>query len=221
MSQLRITLLALLASLLAGCSALPVREGTVQGPFYTPANVTGLPKIPAEIRRVIVLPVAGGPQLTEETLIALDGVCLAELNRTAKFEVVPLSREALFSLTGKRQIGSVEKIPAILLEKLLTLNNAYGADAVLFVDVTVYSPYIPLTIGLRTKLARTSNSEIIWAADNVFSSSEPPVANSARQHAERLGIDRGLTNLSHTILQNPARYAGYAAAATFATLPPR
>lgn len=221
MSLLRITPLALLTLLLAACSALPRPDGTVTGPFYTPANVTGVARIPAEIRRVVVLPVWGSTQITAETLATLDTVCQAELNRTAKFEVVPLSREALFNLTGLRQISSVEKIPAVFLEKLLTLNNPYGADAVLFIDVTAYSPYTPLSLGLRTKLARSSNSEIIWAADNLFPSAEPAVANSARLHAERLGTDRGRTNLSHTILQNPERYAGYVAAATFATIPPR
>jgi len=221
MSPLRITSLVLLGIALAGCSALPMRDGAISGPFYTPTNVTGVARIPAEIRRVIVLPVWGGPQITAETLVALDTVCQAELNRTAKFEVVPLSRQAFYNLTGQRQISSVEKLPAVLLEKLLSLNNPYGADAVLFIDVTTYSPYTPLTLGLRTKLARTSNSEIIWAADNLFPSAEPAVANSARLHAERFGTDRGRTNLSHTILQNPERYAGYVAAATFATLPPR
>ncbi|MFT3869100.1 MAG: hypothetical protein QM715_11635 [Nibricoccus sp.] len=221
MSLLRITSLALLTLLLAACSALPSRDGAVTGPFYTPANVTGVARIPAEIRRVIVLPVWGGSQITAETLATLDTVCQAELSRTAKFEVVPLSRQTLANLTGLRQISSVENIPAVLLEKLFSLNNSYGADAVLFIDVTAYSPYTPLTIGLRTKLARSSNSEIIWAADNLFASAEPAVANSARRHAEKLGTDRGRTNLSHTILQNPERFAGYVAAATFATLPPR
>jgi len=221
MSLLRITPLALLALLLAACSALPRRDGAVQGPFYAPANVTGLPKIPADIRRVAILPVWGGPDVSPETLATLDAVCQAELNRTAKFEVVPISRQSLANLTGARQLSSVDKLPPVLLEKLLNIHNPYGADAVLFIDVTAYSPYTPLTLGLRAKLARTSNSEIIWAADNLFASAEPAVANAARLHAEKLGTDRGPTNLSHTILQNPERYAGYVAAATFATLPPR
>lgn len=221
MSLFRITFLALLAFILTACSSLPLRDGAVQGPFFTPANVTGVPRVPAEIRRVVVLPVWGGPQITSETLETLDSVIQTELNKTGKFEVVPLSRQVLANLVGQRQVSSVEKLSAVLQEKLLTLNNPYGADAVLFVDITAYSPYTPLTLGLRTKLARSSNAEIIWAADNIFSSSEPAVANSARLHAEKLGIDRGKTNLSHTILQNPERYAGYVAAATFATIPPR
>jgi hypothetical protein len=177
--------------------------------------------MPAEVRRVVVLPVSGGPTLTEETLLSLDEVCQSELNRTGRFEVVPLTRDALAAIAGVRQISSVEKLPVVLIEKLLNIYNSYGADAILFIDVTTYSPYPPLKLGLRTKLARVSDGEIIWAADNVFNAAEVPVANSARHHAEALGTDRGKTDLSHTILQNTQRFAGYAAAATFLTLPPR
>jgi hypothetical protein len=223
MSTLRLTTtLALLALLFAGCSSVvPKRDGAVAGPFYTPTNVKTLAKMPAEVRRVVVLPVHGGPTLTEETLLSLDAVCQGELNRTGRFEVVPLTRDTLAAMTGQRQISSVERLPTALLDKLLNIYNTYGADAILFIDVTTYSPYPPLNLGLRTKLARVSDGEIIWAADNVFNSAEIPVANSARHHAEALGTDRGKTDLNHTILQNPQRFAGYVAAATFLTLPPR
>jgi len=221
MTTPRITALTLLSLALAGCSILPKIDGTLNGPFYTPSNVKAVAKIPADIRRVIILPVSGGPALTEQTLLKLDAVCLSELTRTARFEVVPLSRDDLAKITGTRQISSVEKLPAVLVDKLFNIYNTYGADAVLFVDVTAYSAYPPLLIGLRTKLAKVTDGEIIWATDNVFAAAEPPVANSARRHAEGLGTDRGSTDLSHTILQNPQRFAGYAAAATFLTLPTR
>jgi hypothetical protein len=128
--------------------------------------------------------------------LKLDSVCLGEITRTAKFEIVPLSRDALAEITGQRQLVSVDKLPSVLLQKVFTPNNAYGADAILFVDVTTYSPYPPLQLGLRTKLARVSNGEILWAADNVFSAADPAVANAARRHADSLGSDRGRTDLS-------------------------
>jgi hypothetical protein len=222
MTILRITIFSLAALALAGCSSvLPKTDSAVAGPFYVPSNVKAVAKIPAEVRRVIVLPVAGGPALAEETLLSLDAVCQAALTRTGKFEVVPLSRDKLAEITGNRQISSVDKLPAVLIDKLFNIYNAYGADAVLFIDVTTYSAYPPLLLGLRTKLARVTDGEIIWAADNVFAAAEPAVANSARHHALALGADHGLSDLSHTILQNPQRFAGYVAAATFLTLPPR
>ena len=221
MTTLRITAFSLLAFALAACSALPQRDSAIVGPFYTPTNVKAIAKIPAGVRRIIVLPVFGGPELTEETLVKLDSVCLSELTRTARFEVVPLSRNTLAELTGSRQISSVDKLPTVLIDKLFNIYNSYGADAVLFIDVTTYAPYPPLLLGLRTKLARVTDGDIIWATDNVFAAAEPAVANSARHHALTLGSDHGMADLSHTILQNPQRFAGYVAAATFLTLPPR
>jgi hypothetical protein len=104
---------------------------------------------------------------------------------------------------------------------LFNIYNQYAADAVLFVDVTAYSPYPPLALGLRTRLAPIRETEILWATDLHFSAADPSVANSARRHALSLAKSSGPADLSHTILQNPTRFAGYAAAATFATLPPR
>lgn len=221
MSSLRITALFLGLAFIFGCSAVTKKDGAVDGPFYVPTNVKAAAKIPAEVRRVVVLPSAGGPSLTEETLTALDDAFQTELNKTNKFEVVPLSRDTLAAITGARQISSVEKLPTILIDKLFNIYNPYGADAVLLIDVTTYSPYTPLVLGMRAKLVRVTDGEILWAADNVFSASDASVANAARKHAAELGNDRGSTNMSHTILQNPQRFAGYVAASTFKTLPPR
>lgn len=219
------TLLRLFLSLpflfLLGCSSVSKQDGAVTGPFFVPTNVKAAAHIPSDVRRVVVLPIAGGPSLTEETLTSLDAVFQTELNKTAKFEVVPLSREALAAITGSRQINSVEKLPTVLIDKLFNIYNPYGADAVLLIDVTAYSPYTPLTLGVRTKLARVTDGDILWAADNVFSASDISVANAARKHAAALGTDRGSTDLNHTILQNPQRFAGYVASATFSTLPSR
>lgn len=221
MSSHRIALFLVSSLFLFGCSALPKHDGAIEGPFFTPANVRATVRIPADVRRVVVLPCAGGPSLTEETLNMLDGVFQTELNKTGKFEVVPLSRDTLAAMTGSRQINSVEKLPTVLIDKLFNIYNPFGADAVLLIDITSYSPYTPLVLGVRTKLSRVTDGDIIWATDNIFASSDTSVANSARRYAYKLGTDRGPTDLNHTILQNPQRFADYVAAATFLTLPPR
>lgn len=211
---------AILATILGltGCSGRPLSKNP---PVFTPENVHRVERLPGDIRRVLVMPVYGGPALTEGSLTSVETACISELNRTGRFEVVPLSRDVLASLTGQRQFASVERLPRAALEKLVNLDNRYGADAILFIDVTTYSPYPPLQLGLRAKLARVSDNEILWAADNVFAASNPTVANAALKHAKALGSDRGKTDLSHTVLQSPSRFAGYAAAATFETLPAR
>jgi hypothetical protein len=222
MTSLRFLLLAAFTLGLFGCAQLPKRDGAKAGPFFTPTNVkSSVPTLPANIRRVLLLPIsAEGIALSEESLNRLDATFLAELNRTARFEVVTLTRDELARVTGARQIGSAAPLPAGFIDRLFNIYNEYAADAVLFVDLTAYSPYPPLLLGVRAKLAPVRESEILWAADLSFSAAEPAVANSARRHALTLASATP-ANLSHTILQNPTRFAGYAAAATFATLPPR
>ena len=224
MTSLRLLLLAALVLGHFGCAQLPVkRDGAKSGPFFTPANVTtNAPRLPADIRRVLLLPIsADGLGIPEENLARLDAAFLTELNRAARFEVVTLTRDELAHVTGSRQLNSTSPLPPGFIDRLFNIYNQYAADAALFVDLTAWSPYPPLTIGIRTRLAPIRESQILWAADNNFSAADPAVANSARRHALSLAKSSGPTDLSHTILQNPTRFASYAAAATFETLPPR
>ncbi len=224
MTPLRLLLLAALALGLSGCAKLPIkRDGAKAGPFFTPVNVTAAsPRLPADIRRVLLLPIsADGLAIPEENLSRLDAAFLAELNRTARFEVVTLTRDELARITGSRQLNSTSPLPPAFIDRLFNIYNPYAADAVLFVDLTAWSAYPPLAIGIRTRLAPIRESQILWAADNNFSAADPAVANSARRHALSLSKSSGPTDLSHTILQNPTRFASYAAAATFETLPLR
>ncbi|HEU5081149.1 MAG TPA: hypothetical protein VFT72_18195 [Opitutaceae bacterium] len=203
----------------AGCSALPHSDPAKSGPFFTPRNVTvNTPRLPALVRRVTVLPVHGLREMTEDSVNRVNEAVVTQLNQTGRFEVVTLTPDNLRSLIGQPSLGSADALPHDLLEKV---KKTSGSDAVLFTDVTAYSPYPPLTIGLRMKLVELSTGTILWAADNIFAASDPSVANSARHFAFKLGSDRGPADLSHTVLQNPSRFCAYAADATFETLPPR
>lgn len=205
-------------ALLVGCSELPKSDPAKAGPFFTPSNVTRLGRLPAELRRVIVLPSAGGPQMTEESLERIDRAITEELTRTGRFEVAVMPRESFHRLFGPRALSPVDPLPPDLFDKIV---KNYGADGVVFTDVTAFSAYPPLNLGLRIKLANVVDHQIVWAADNLFSAADPAVANSARRYALKLGADRGPGDLSHTILQNPSRFASYAAASSFEALPAR
>ena len=76
MTLLRLSAFVLFAFAFVGCEVLPTKDAAKAGPFYTPANVKAGTFLPSEIRRVIVLPVSGGPTIDEETLLKLDGVVL-------------------------------------------------------------------------------------------------------------------------------------------------
>jgi hypothetical protein len=220
MTSLRLLLLAALAFGWTACTShRPIRDGARAGPFFEPTNITSSDALPAHVRRVLLLPLAAdGATISEENLDRLGGVILTELNRTGRFETVTLSRDHLARLTGTRQLPSTAQMPSGFLDRLFNIYNEYAADAILLVDITSYTPYPPLTLGIRAKLAHIRDSDILWAADLLFSAADPSVANSARRYALTLGTS---PHLDHSILQNPTRFAGYAASATFQTLPPR
>lgn len=200
----------------AGCTTPAYNDPARAGPFFTPANHVGAPSL-GGLRRVVVLPVCGGKLAPLETVVALDPVFVAALQRQNRFEVVALSREDCQRKFHTEEFSSAAALPPNFLE---TLRREFAADAVLFVDVTVFRAYRPLALGLRGKLATLDGPRLLWTFDDVFSADDATVANSARHHY--LGSDRGgvPADLSPGVLQSPVRFAGYAAAAMFATLPP-
>ena len=204
---------------LAGCAAgglekgpkYPVGAGFVPRNVYKPYAALGL-------RRVVILPPYDG-QATPDRRQDLDRNFSTELSATRRFEVVPISRNELVSLSGRDQINSSEPLPPRL---LAAIRGEYAAEAVMFVDITQDDPYKPITLGVRAKLidARSGSLATLWSCDTVFNSGNPAVANSAR----RYGIEEGRESFpanqdGSDVLLSPAKFARYAANATFATLP--
>ena len=202
--------------LLVGCAGVDVLDPVYRGPYFAPKNYAGDPSL-GGMRRVVVLPVCGGAVATSEAVAALDAVFVEALQGVNRFEIVTLSREECLRRFHAPELASTAALPPGLLTQL---KQEFAADAVLFVDITVFSAYRPLAIGLRAKLAAIDSSRLVWTFDNVFSADDPTVANAARRHY--LTGDRGgmPADLSPGVLQSPARFAGYAAATMFSTLPP-
>jgi hypothetical protein len=165
-----------------------------------------------------VLPIADGGKLTEEMLLTLDQTLFQAATQSQRFECVQVSREACARLSGSRALLSTDPLPYDLFSRLATL---YAADAILFVDVTDYQAYPPLSLGVRAKLARLDDRSYLWTFDQVFSAAVPAVANAARRHW--LGIQPPGTpgDMSANVLQSPIRFAAYAFSASFGTMPPR
>jgi hypothetical protein len=95
----------------------------------------------------------------------------------------------------------------------------YGAQAVIFVDLTSYAPYRPLAIGFRSKLAAVSNGRLIWSFDELFTTTNSSVANSLRRYY--IGGDRQGEPFDPTgdNLTSPRRFAAYVADTAFHTIP--
>lgn len=201
---------------LAGCGTPSLLDPARTGPFFSPTNMSGEPSL-GGLRRVVLLPVAGGTLAPQETVAALDPVFAGALQRQNRFEIVALTREECLRRFRAQEFPSVAALPR---DFLAVLKREFAADAVLFVDITVFRAYRPLALGLRAKLATLDGTRLVWTFDEVFSAENPAVANSARHHT--LTRDRGdvPADLSPAVLQSPARFADYAATAMFATLPP-
>ncbi len=140
------------------------------------------------------------------------------LSRTQRFEVVDVTRAQLVRFVGSYQLNSSEALPHDLLD---TLRKELAVDAVMFVDLTSFSPYPPLLVGLRAKLTALEDGKFLWNFDVTFSAADPTVVNAARRFA--LGAVQTDTpvDVSRGALQSPSRFIAYAASTAFATLPPR
>jgi hypothetical protein len=173
--------------------------------------------MPSSVRRVALLPLYSG-EWNHVDLTGLQQAFAAELGKHDQFEVVTVTPERVHRTFGHDQVSSVEPISS---DDFETLVRDYGADAVLFTDLTTYHPYRPLVMGVRCKLVETASVEILWSLDTVFDSGNPTVSTAARRyHLDESAPPYPLQN-SSSILQSPLRYSKYVADAVFATLPER
>ncbi len=186
--------------------------------YFQPTNYQGEARMPLAIRRVLLLPLAGGSIVPPETADMLTEVFSAELQKEQRFEVVRLTRAECQHHFGAEEFSSVAALPHHF---LTTLARIYAVDAVLFVDLTAYRGYRPLQLGVRAKLATIKETYLVWSLDEVISGDDPAVCNSVRHFYSGtspvgLPLDSG-----QAALQSPTKFAAYVAAATFNTLPPR
>ena len=208
--------LLVVGGLLCGCTSPALNDPARVGPFFHPRNVSSDPTL-GGIRRVLLMPVWAGNAAPEESAEDLDPIFRQALQDENRFEVVVLPRSECRRLWGSSALSSASALPH---DFIPTVQRLYAADAVMFIDITVYRPYEPLALGIRARLAAVGNLHLVWAFDNVFSADDPTVAASARHFylgSETQGVPGDLTP---AILQSPGRFAAYAASATFTTLPP-
>jgi hypothetical protein len=148
----------------------------------------------------------------------LDAALRESLAGTERFEITPVARGELASRFGQPTFASSAALPADFLARLRT---DFGADAVLFLDLTQYGPYQPVAIGLRTKLVTTAEGTALWSFDSLFDSADPGVATAARRFSAGSRRAAPAAEDNTGVLQSPARFAKYVGHAAFATLPPR
>lgn len=217
-----VALLGLLAFLFPACTSVGGRlAAKIAGPPLPPpvpdTNFfqSRLPDKSSRMVRVAMLPLSNA-KFPPEALRHVAEALHAELSRKAIFEIVPVRGADLEAICGHRQISSVEQIPSELFD---SLRERFGADGVLFTDITVFSPYRPLAIGVRAKLVDITSGAITWACDMSYDSGQPAVAETARAFQRRFSNpQRPIPDDGGSVLISPARFAKFAACAAFSSL---
>jgi len=217
-ASLAVVVFAAALFLSGGCASQGSSPASGPGTSLVPTNQVGDDRLPDEIRRVVLLPLHGGRAAPSDTVRELDAVFATALQRQQRFEVVVLSREECLRRFRAESFASTEYLPRNM---MAVLRDEWGADAVMFVDVTAFEPNRPLVLGIRAKLAQVEDMRMVWALDTIFSAADPAVAAGARRHAANSRRGGGPVNLDAGILLSPSRFGGYAAETAFATLPAR
>ena len=183
---------------------------------------------PAGLARLAVLPIHANRPI-DDIQRDMDGIFRGELSKVVKYEIVEVPRQEMISLTGRESIASSAMIPN---DVVAALRQKYAADAVLFIDFTIFRPYRPIAIGVRTKIVDLRNMEVIWMADGILDTAEPDVSEMATQFAGSglnirymsstipQGGKREAASGNQVILQSPRLFAGFVAHEAFATLAP-
>jgi hypothetical protein len=215
-SLARILISCAAALLAAGCAT--TRKTAPKSSDFAPRNYVRDAHLQASIRRVVLLPVNGGGFAPPEACEALDPVMATALQRQMRFEVVTFPREECLKLYGVPDLSSAAALPHDFLQ---TMGAKYGAQAVMFVDLTSYQAYRPLTLGIRAKLAVVAERRLAWSIDEVFSTTDPAVVSGVRHYYQHNELGSVPFDLTSDDLQSPGRFAAYVADVAFRTLPPR
>jgi hypothetical protein len=148
----------------------------------------------------------------------IESAFVRELSQYNIFEVIPITREDLVGQFGVESYHSAAALPADFLQQF---TRKLGVDAILFTDLTHYSPYQPISIGIRSKLVSARDGHPLWSFDTVFDSARPDVQTAASHYHRDLSHPAYPLEDASAILQSPSRFAKYVAYATYGTIPPR
>jgi hypothetical protein len=214
-------LAAFLPALVAGCALVPPEARRALAAPYKPANVyLREAALPPDLRRVAVLPLPLNRDYSSQADGAelLAPVFATELSKRHLFEVICVTPEQLPAPAGTTGWSADGKLPQNLLQRLHDLT---GCDAVIFVNLTVFQPYPPLSTGWKARLVDCTRQQTWWAVDEVFDASNISVVAAAQAYA-RAELNQPNPLLADSgVLHSPRRFGQYTASAVASTLPTR
>jgi hypothetical protein len=203
--------------IVTGC-ALPHPSTHPFTSAYRAQNVfTWGSSLPAQVRRVAVLPMACDQGTAEmvDGRDALEPIMQVELSKLRRFELITLTQETLQARTGRTAWSCEETLPH---DFFPWLAESYACDAVLFCRLTVFRGYAPLAVGWRIRLVDVHTHTTLWAGDEVFDAGLPAVQAGARQF-QLAGLRTGALAPDEWAIENsPRQFGQYAAAQLLTTL---
>ena len=130
----------------------------------------------SSVQRIVLMPLANQtayPRIGSE----LQSNLAAELQRAGRFDVVVATRDD----PGVRsqdvfRSGEFNEI------ELLRVAREYQAQAVLFVNVTQYHPYVPPRLGVSLLLVSPSEGIVIASTDGLWDARETAISAQAQAH---------------------------------------
>ena len=176
----------------------------------------------------LTAPAADG--LLEAGVESLEPVLRAELAKTGRFEVIPVSPEELKRWTGQPKWRADEPLPRTFFNRL---RQGTGADAVFFCQLTRYQAYQPLAVGWKLSLVEERPGEpgapadaepvtkVIWSADEILNAGRPDVARAARWYYTQQARTEGPARDPGVILNSPEQFGEFTLNTLLATIPPR
>ncbi len=225
--------LIMTALFLCGCTNFPTSIRDL-GPTYKPANIYRQSEVmPPRVRRVAVLPLttADSSALLMAGVENLETILRAELEKSERFEIIPVTGGQLREWTGQTIWKADDLLPLNFFRRL---HEGTGCDAVLFCQLIRYQPYEPLAVGWKFSLverwdtpkgstpdAKTAGPQILWSADEVFDAGDVAVANAARSYYSQHLRNEAPAPDASTILGSPTRFGQYTLNALFGTMPDR
>jgi len=201
-----------LVLVLSGCSMF-----RRSAPPVTIDNVY-VPQKAMHVSRVAVLPIsveANDWQAAEGREI-LQPVLRSELSKRQRFEIVEVTPEQLAVWTGRDAWRADEVLPHFFFEKM---RNELACDAVLFTHLASYHAYEPIVLGWAMKLVDGQNTQVLWAADEVFDAGRQPVAQAAEGFGQTFRERWFHSSNQEGVLLSPRLFGQYTLGALFATLP--
>jgi hypothetical protein len=172
------SILFMLAIVLPGCgpkpSVSPATDYYYQNPHKNLSSVGRV--VIVELANESSYPSASG-DITEALFQALQKKQMFSLSVVSRSDPTWQSIQA--DSTLGRQLGEVRNGQQYTLEQLAITRKILNCNAVLIGSVTQYRPYPHMVMGLRLKLVDLTDSQLLWAAEQIWDTADKTTENRA------------------------------------------